>query len=263
MTIHRRILLGGLAGAALSPALRSPAWAGEEIVVFAAGAMQKPVEELIALLAKLSPDHKVVATFDTVGALRDKILAGDSPDLVLLSEAALKQLADKDRLARKQISPIGRTGVGLCAPLTAPPIDISTPEALKAALLAAPSIVHADPARGATAGTHFRKVLTEMGILEQVASRVTVVPFGGAIPGRVAKGEFAIGVSQSSEIVPVKEVRFLGHLPPPYALWTTYGLASVKGLRLPDSGPAELALLMFTVEAEAIFKQAGFETLMR
>lgn len=263
MIIHRRFLLGALAGTGLAATAVQPAAAGEEISIFAAGAMQKPVEALIALFARLSPDHKVAATYDTVGGLADRIVAGDSPDLVFLSENALKQLAEKGKLARNQVSPIGRTGVGLCAPLSAPQIDISTPDKLRAALLAAPSIVHADPARGATAGTHFRKVLSEMGILDQIAPRITVVPFGGEIPGRVAKGEFALGASQSSEIVPVKDVRYLGHLPVPYALWTTYGLASVKGLRLPDSAAAEFALLVFTVEGDAIFKQAGFETQMR
>ena len=230
----------------------------EEITVLAAGAVQKPVAELIAEFTKRRPEAKVTVAYDTVGALRDRVLGGESPDLVLLSEAGLKALKERGRLERGQMIPLGRTGVGLCAPLSAGAIDISTPEKLKAALLAAKSIAHADPARGATAGTHFRKVLSDLGILEQLGSRLTVVPFGGTIAGQVAKGEFALGVSQATEIVPNKDVQFLGTLPEPHALWTVYGLASVKGLRIPDSAAAELAVLIMGEEGHAAFAKAGF-----
>lgn len=232
--------------------------ATEEVLVFAAGAVQKPVAEMIAELAKLRPEIKVTAVYDTVGALRDRVLAGESPDLLLLSERALQALAEKGRLARGQYRPIGRTVAGLCAPGSSPEIDISTPEKLKAALLAAPSIVHADPARGATSGTHFRKVLGELGILEAVAAKITVIPFGGEIAPRVAKGEFALGATQASEIVTVTGVRYLGPLPDPYGLVTVYGLASVKGLRMPDSAAAHLALLLMQEHGTAAFKRAGF-----
>ncbi|MFM9941209.1 MAG: molybdate ABC transporter substrate-binding protein [Hyphomicrobiaceae bacterium] len=259
MTLHRRQMLTTLACSSFVLALPGRALAAEEVRVLAAGAVQKPVEVLIAAYAKARPETKVTAIYDTVGALRDMVLAGDSPDLLLLSEAALKQLAEQGRLQRKQYTPIGKTQVGLCAPLSSPAVDISTPDKLKAVLLAAPSIAHADPARGATAGTHFRKVLGELGILDQVAPRITVVPFGGAIPGQVAKGEFALGVSQATEIVPVQEVRYLGPLPPPHALATVYGLATVKGLRMPDSAAAELAMTFLGVEGEDAFQKAGFE----
>lgn len=259
VTIHRRLVLSGILGSALPVGWIGPARADEEVVVLAAGAVKAPLQSLIGIHAKLSPTAKVTATFDTVGAIKEKVLAGATPDLLILSEAALKELKDKGKLARNQYSPLGRTGIGLCTPETAAAVDISSPEKLKAALLAAPSIVHADPARGATAGLHFRKVLGELGIAEQVAAKVTVVPFGGEIAPRIAKGEFAIGVSQASELTGISGVRFAGHLPPPHDLWTIYGLASVKGIRIPDSSAAELALMMFSNEGAQVFQTYGFE----
>jgi molybdate transport system substrate-binding protein len=253
----RRTVLGGLAAAAVVAIGRSAA-AAEDVHVLAAGAVQRPVEELILLFHKLT-GNRVHAKYDTVGALRDKVLAGDEPDLILLSQAGLKALAEKGKLAKGQMTLIGRTSVGLCAPLAAPPADISTPEKLKAVLLAAPSIAHADPARGATAGAHFRKVLEALGILGELGDRIKVVPFGGAIAERVAKGEFAIGVSQATEIVSNKEVRYLGPLPPPHGLSTSYGVGSVKGLRLPHSAAADFALMMFSDIGLETFKRYGFE----
>lgn len=262
-SIDRRRFCIATGGAAASLALGAgqvfgQAPAAEELVVFAAGAVQKPVAEMIAQLAKLRPELKVTAVYDTVGALRDRVLAGENPDLLLLSEGALKALNEKGRLARGQYRPIGRTVAGLCAPAKSPEIDISTPEKLKAALLAAPSIVHADPARGATSGAHFRKVLGDLGILDTIAAKITVIPFGGEIAPRVAKGEFALGATQASEIVTVEGVRYLGPLPDPHGLVTVYGLASVKGLRMPDSAGADLAVLLMQEHGVAAFKRAGF-----
>jgi molybdate transport system substrate-binding protein len=193
--------------------------------IYAAGAVQKAIVPLLPAM-EVAAGQNVTATFDTVGALAGRIKAGNTADIVILSLGALKRLESDGLIAKGSIVTVGRTGVGLAGPLNQPAPDISTPDALKATLLAAPSIVHADPARGATAGAHFANVLAELGIAEQLKDRVTVVPFGGAIAGEIAAGKFAVGASQASEIVPNTAVRFLGFLPEPYQLWTVYALAT-------------------------------------
>ncbi len=226
----------------------------DEIRVLAAGAVQKAIERLIPPFEATS-GRKVRVTYDTVGSLRDRVLQGDAPDIVILSEAGLKALADKGRIVGGAFITVGRTGVGLCAPLAAPALDISTPENLKAALLGAASIAHADPARGATAGTHFRKVIEALGIAGELGARITVVPFGGAIAADVAAGKFAIGVSQATEIVPNPNVRFLGTLPEPHALWTAYGAAHVA-----TANPASAAFLthLSSPDGASAFQAIGF-----
>lgn len=258
MKIDRRLVVGGLAATTIGPAATAqPVSSTDEVVIFAAGAVQKPMEDILSFFEKHT-GNKPKVSFDTVGALKKRVIDGESPDILMLSAAAMQELSEAGKIARKQHASVGRTPVGLCNQLTAPELDITTSDKLKAVLLAAPSIAHADPARGATAGTHFRKVLQDLGILDQIASKVTVVPFGGAIPGRVAKGEFAIGISQATEIIPVKEVRYLGSLPEPHALWTTYSIGSVKGLRMPDSAAAELAVIIISEVGQSVFKTYGF-----
>ena len=98
----------------------------------------------------------------------------------------------------------------------APVPDVtSSPEALKRTLLAAKSIAHADPARGATAGAHFARVLQQLAVADALAPRVTVLGFGGDVVEGVAQGRFEIGVSQSSEIMAHAGVTLAGSLPPP------------------------------------------------
>jgi molybdate transport system substrate-binding protein len=135
-----------------------------------------------------------------------------------------------------------------------PAPDVSTPEALRQALISAPSIAYADPARGATAGTHFAKVLDALGLREPLASKVTVMPFGVEVIQAVQAGRFALGVSQSSEILQHEGVRMAGPLPAPYALTTGYAAA------LANDKPAARELLEFlgTPPARDAWKATGF-----
>ncbi|MBL8700333.1 MAG: substrate-binding domain-containing protein [Alphaproteobacteria bacterium] len=245
-----------LAAAALILAGAAAAVA-DEVRVFAAGATMAALED-VAPVFEQRTGHRLRANFDTVGALRDRVLAGENPDVVLLSAPALDALATAGRLAAGTRRDLGRTGVGLAAPLGAPPLDISTPDRLRAVLLAAPSLAYADPARGATAGTHFRKVLAELGIADAVAAHAKVVPFGVDGVRAVAEGEFALAVSMATEILANRRVRFVGNLPEPLQLWTVYGAAAVA----PASGAtgATAALLEFLAgeTATEAFRRIGF-----
>lgn len=226
----------------------------DEVRVYAAGAVQKAVQALIPEFEGKT-GHRIIATYDTVGALANRVRAGEKPALVLLSHAALSALEKSAHIAAGAIQPVGRTGVGLAGPLDKPAPDISTPEKLVAALRAAPSIVHADPARGATAGTHFAKVLADLGLAGELKDRITVIPFGGAVAGDVAAGKFAIGVSQASEIVPNTAVRFLGFLPEPHALWTVYAAAPVDA---PAAASRAFLDLLLGADGQAAFARIGF-----
>jgi molybdate transport system substrate-binding protein len=222
-----------------------------DVRIYAAGAVQKAVEALIPLYRERT-GRVATATFDTVGAQVKRIQDGETPSLAILSVSGLRGLATAGRISADAIKPIGRTGVGLAGDPKRPAPDIATSAALAAALRAAPSIVHADPARGATAGTHFAKVLADLGLAEELKPRITVVPFGGAVAGHVAAGTYAIGVSQASEIVAHPEVRFLGFLPEPHALWTVYAAAPIAPLD--DHARAFLDLLLSADGAKALDK---------
>lgn len=213
----------------------------QDVSIHAAGAVQKAIQHLIPQY-EAATKRTVKPVFDTVGALAKRVRDGERPAVTVLSINALRELEKAGLIAGGGIRPVGRTGVGLAGDPRRPAPDLSTPAALVAALRAAPSIVHADPARGATAGTHFAKVVADLGLTEELKARITVVPFGGAVAGHVRDGTYAIGVSQASEIVPYSDVRFLGFLPEPHALWTVYAAAPVAPLD--EAARAFLDLLM-------------------
>ena len=242
--------------------IASPAGAAD-IVVLAAGAAKELVSRIEAPFTQAT-GHRIKATFDTVGAQRERVerAAPDArPDVVILSSAAIAQLNKLGLIEVASIRDIGDVQVGLAViaagsaqSQSAP--NISTPEALRATLIAAKSIAYADPARGATAGAHFAKVLGALGISDEVAKRTTVLPFGVEVIEAVAAGTYELGVSQSSEIVQHKGVRYIGALPPPYRLGTRYQVAALKD----RATAASLIEFLQTGIAKDAMRASGFAT---
>lgn len=225
-------LLGGTAGAA-------------EIHLLAGGAVQETMTELTKLFER-DTGHKVVATFGPMGTLQEKIAGGARADLLVMTGSALDEVEKKGAVlgGRKEL---GRVGIGVAVREGAPKPDISTPDKLRAALLAAKSITYADPARGATSGMHFASVLEKLGIKDQVASK-TKLQVGGFVVELVAKGEVEMGIQQMSEIVPVKGVTLLGPLPGDLQRVTPYIAVVPKNAA---SGEAAAQMLAFITSDKA------------
>lgn len=239
----------------LCAAVSNTAWA-DNIRVLAAGAAKAAVERIAPEFTRQT-GHTLSATFDTVGAQRDRVL-NSAPaavaDVVILSKSAITQLRNAARLTQDGVQNIGVVSVSLAVPQGAPVPDISSPEALKQALLAAPSIAYADPARGATAGTHFAKVVDMLGLRQTLQARTTVLPFGVEVIKDVSHGKYALGVSQSSEILQHPGITMVGPLPAPLDLSTGYAAAQT-------SPQAAASMLMTYLASEAAlkhFRATGF-----
>ena len=226
-----------------------------DIAVLAAGAAKELIVRIDTPFTQAT-GHRIKATFDTVGALRERIERGERPDVVILSSAAITQLTKLGLIDTATIRNVGDVQVGLAVSANSMAPDISTPEALRKALLAAKSIAYADPARGATAGAHFATVLGALGFTEQVSGKVTVLPFGVEVIEAVAAGKFEIGVSQSSEIVQHKGVRYIGALPVPHQLATRYQVAALKD----RPNGAALAEFIVSERGRQASRESGFDT---
>jgi molybdate transport system substrate-binding protein len=198
--------------------------------LFACGAVKTALEHIDW------PDQPETA-WGTVGALRDRVLAGERPAVIIVSDAALEQLAQRGLIRREAIVPMGKAGTGLALRDGATRRDIATPDGLKAALLAADSIGWADASSGATAGKHFEGVIAKLGIAEAVRAKATLFRFGVEAVAACGRGEVELAVSQVTEIVNRPGVSLLGELPPPHDLSTGYAAAA-----LDDSAAARAIL---------------------
>jgi molybdate transport system substrate-binding protein len=183
-----------------------------------------------ALFAKRLGSGKAQAAYGAVGAMQEKLLAGEACDILVLTQPMLEKLAADGWVLAETIRPIGTvgTGIAIASRLTSVP-DVTRVASLKANLLAASTIHYPDPAR-ATAGIHFRSVIEKLGILDTLAPRCLHYPNGAFAMAALAEnkteqGALQIGCTQVSEILYTKGVKLVAELPEPFQLRTTYSAA--------------------------------------
>jgi molybdate transport system substrate-binding protein len=189
--------------------------------LFACGAVKTALEHI-------SWPDRPETIWGTVGALRDRVLDGERPAVIIVSDAALEQLAVRGLIRREAIVQMGLAGTGLALRDGATRRDITTPDALRDALLAAESVGWADASSGATAGRHFEGVIAQLGIADAVRAKASLFRFGVEAVAACGRGELDLAVSQVTEIVGRPGVSLLGELPPPHDLSTGYAAAPLE-----------------------------------
>ena len=197
--------------------------AGENVKIYAAAVVKSPLTAIAADYEKAT-GNTVTLVFDTAGATAQKFRA-DPQAALLITTAALIQDAEATGALRDGTStPLGSTVAAVAAPPGSAKPDVSSPEKLKAALLAARRIAVSDPARGATVGTHFMKVIEALGVKDEVLRKITFASDGFATMRLVLEEGVDLGVSQSSEILQSNRDAMAGPFPKEFALATEFSL---------------------------------------
>jgi len=227
-----------------------------ELNVLAAGAVEAVVREMVGTFEKES-GHKLKITYAPVGALRDKIYAGEPADLTVVTPAIIEQLQARGLVRPVTRTDLGQVGGGIAVRKGNPRPAIGTPEELKQALLSAKEIHYADP-KIATAGAYFLKVADRLGIGEEVRKKGRTAGSGKASMELMAKSTaVAIGLTQISEILSVPEVELVGPYPGDLQLMTTYSGIVLE--RAPNPAAAEAFLkFLTTLPVQERFKKQGY-----
>lgn len=244
-----------MAASALMLGSAGTAIAGE-LTVLSGGAVKSAIVGTLADFEKAS-GHKVSADFAPMGALTRKLTDGATPDIVVVTVEVMDDYVKKGWVVSGSITEIGRVGVGVAVNEKAASPDISTPDAFKATLLAAKSIVMIDPATG-TSGKHLAEVFAKLGVTDAIKDRTTYLQ-GGFVVERVGTGEIELGLHQITEILPVKGIKLVGPLPPALQKVTIYsGAISAKAKNL-DAAKAFLAHMQ-RPDVRASLSAKGFMT---
>ncbi len=228
-----------------------------ELNVMAAGAVEAVVRDVVGNFEKES-GHTVKVIYAPVGALRDKIYAGEPADLTIVTPVMIDQLSARGLVRPGTRTDLGKVGGGIAVRKGAPRPAIGTPEELEKALLAAKEIYHADP-KIATAGAYFLKLAERLGIGEEVREKGRTAGSGKASMELMARSTVeAIGLTQISEILSVTEVELVGPYPGDLQQMTTY--AGILLERTPNAAPAEAFIQFLTSPpVQARFRQQGYE----
>lgn len=203
----------------------------------------------------------IEGSFGAVGAMRDKLLAGEACDLLILTGEIISTLASTGLIVANSAHALGMVKTGVAVKAGAPLPDVGTPKALEALLRNAPGIYVPDPNK-ATAGIHFMKVLRMLGLEQEVADRLRPFPNGAAAMREMAAapGEGLVGCTQVTEILYTPGVQLAGMLPKKFELQTMYTAAVCSRAAEPAAAAALIALLAGD-QARAQREAGGFEPL--
>jgi molybdate transport system substrate-binding protein len=213
-------------------------------------ATRQVLAALIAAHEQAGGTPMVLEAVGGVDAAR-RVQEGEVFDLVVLAANALAQLESAGKTVAGSTVALVRSGVSVAVPEGTPQPDIRTEEALKAAVLAAPTLGYST----GPSGTHLLKTFERWGVLETVRPRIVQAPPGVPVARLVAQGEVALGFQQLSELLHVPGIAIVGPLPPGVQIMTTFSAALAATCRQPEAARALLAYMASPAAAEAKRRQ--------
>jgi molybdate transport system substrate-binding protein len=228
-----------------------------ELKVLSASAL-KPVLPELAESFRRESGHTVMLTFATAGEVEKRLVAGETVDLVVVTDIAADKLIGQGLVPQGARSIIARVGVGIGVREGAAKPDIGTTDALKQTLLSAKSVTYPDPARGGASGIHFNTVIERLGIAEPIRQKAVLGANPDFVCVAVAKGEVEMCVHQISEIMPVKGVTLVGPLPKDMQRVTTFAVAVSARAAEAEAARAFLAFVS-RPDFKVAFAKAGLD----
>jgi molybdate transport system substrate-binding protein len=245
------------------------AYAQSEITLLAVGPMRAPTQKIVDNF-EAKTGYKVKVTYGNGAETRKMVAQGKPLDVNLLIAPFPGAVASGtvDPKSQTLVASI-LTAVGV--PKGRPHPDISTPAAVKKALLAAKSIGYEDPDFTA-AGEGPWEALNKLGIADQVAAK-SQVELGPASRGispdatnnviktskRLEEGNIDIGMLMLSDMLPEKDkYDIVGVLP--RKICTPVPVVGFISTHASDAARAKALLeYLASPEASAIWKEAGYE----
>jgi molybdate transport system substrate-binding protein len=189
--------------------------------------------------------HKLLISYGSVEPQRDQVAAGEPADVIISSRPLIDDLARRGRLAPGGTTDLARITIRLFARTGAPKPDIAGLAALKAALLAAPSVAFTNPTRGALAGRSFADALKRMDIYDQVLARAKVIQgLGDEVVAAVLRGEASIGAGPTNDVTPLPAgIAILGPLPKELGSDVMIAAGLIADARAPEAAAALIRFL--------------------
>ena len=230
--------------------------AAAEIKLLSAGAVREALQELAPAFEQ-STHHRLEITYGTAGTLRAMLEQGVRADVIILPAEGIAEAEANGWVQAGSRREIAHVAIGVAVRSGAPRPDITTPEALKHALLEASAVAYMDPTRG-TSGRYFdRVVLPALGITSEVHAKAKLQTEGSAAEF-VRRGEAAIAIQQISELLGIEGVTVVGTLPAPLQKISTYSAAIASNAQAPEPG-RQLIEFLGTPASKSVFRARGMD----
>ncbi|MFM7024854.1 MAG: substrate-binding domain-containing protein, partial [Limnohabitans sp.] len=193
--------------------------------------------DLVALYRTQAPDVQIeVESVGGVDAAK-RVEAGEAFDGVVLASNAIDKLIAGGHVMAGSRADLVLSGVAVAVPAGTPLPDISTEAALKATILAAPTLGYSTGPSGVQLAQQFET----WGIAQEIAPRIVQAKPGVPVGSLVAKGEVALGFQQLSEMLGVQGITIVGGLPKAVEIITNFSGSVAATCQQPQAMRALLA----------------------
>jgi molybdate transport system substrate-binding protein len=195
-----------------------------KLVIICTMSCKEALIELVPVFER-EKGYAVDITYGSGPELAKKISGGLRADIFVGPEEFSGPLIGEGRLDGSSRTGFAHSSAALAVKAGAAKPDISTPQKLKEALLAAKAVSYS---RGAS-GIHFVQACEKLGIADAIAAKL-VTPRPGEMVGPVlVRGEAEIGVQQPAELLPVPGIEIIGPLPEELRQTIVYGATVFTG----------------------------------
>ncbi|MBX9611836.1 MAG: substrate-binding domain-containing protein [Burkholderiales bacterium] len=194
--------------------------------------------QLLAELATAFEQQSGVrVVFESVGGVdaARRVQAGEVFDVVVLASDAIDKLIASGQLRADSKVDLARSGVAMAVRAGAPLPDIGSEDAVRQAVLDAPSL----SCSTGPSGVALAKLFERWGIAGEIQGRMVQAPAGVPVGTLVARGEVALGFQQLSELLHVPGITIVGPLPPAIQITTTFSAALPAASASADADQAE------------------------
>lgn len=180
-----------------------------------------------------------------------RLMADEGFDLVVLAADAIQKLVAAGKVVAGSTVDLVHSGVAVAVPAGAPAPDIGSEEAVRQAVLAAPTISYSTGPSGVALAALFER----WGIADAIRARIVQAPPGVPVGTLVARGEVALGFQQLSELLHVPGIALLGPLPAAIQITTTFTAGVCATATQPEAARALVAFMASSETADAKRRQ--------
>jgi molybdate transport system substrate-binding protein len=216
-------------------------------------ATRQVLNELAAAYQQRSGQPVQVTSIGGVDAAK-RVAAREPFDFVVLAADAIDKLIAGGSVVAGSRVDLVDSGVAIAVKAGTRHPDVSTEEALKRAVLAAPTVGYST----GPSGVALVKLFERWGIAQELQGRLVQAPPGIPVGSLVARGEVALGFQQLSELIHLEGIDVLGPMPAAVQITTTFsgGLCTAS-----SQGEAVRAMLAFMAspDAEAAKRRNGMD----
>ena len=243
-----------LAFAFISTLALSTAAPAAEVHVMISGGLTAAYKALVPEFERKTGNKVVTAYGPSMGttenAIPVRLERGEPADVLILVGYALDDLIKKGKAASGSRVDLVNSKIGVAVKTGAPKPDISTPDTLKRALLAAKSVAYSDSASGVYISTEMFK---NLGIADEMKDKAKKIP-ATPVAEIVAKGEAEIGMQQISELKAVAGIDIVGPLPESLQKVTVFSAGIASASKEPEAGKALISFLASPEARDTLIK---------